>query len=98
VLQQARDEAHRFAITFQRKRRSMRTITSELLRIPGVGESKRRKLLETFGSLQGVREASPEAIAALPGFGQKTAERILELLRRSEPTAPATNPEPTETT
>src|SRR6478609_11589042 len=52
VLQQARDEAHRFAITFQRKRRSMRTITSELLRIPGVGESKRRKLLSTFGSLQ----------------------------------------------
>ena len=42
VLQQARDEAHRFAITFQRKRRSMRTVTSELLRIPGVGEAKRR--------------------------------------------------------
>ena len=69
VLQQARDEAHRFAITFQRKRRAMRTVTSELLRIPGVGESKRRQLLAAFGSLQGVRDASPEAIAALPGFG-----------------------------
>ena len=77
VLQQARDEAHRFAITFQRKRRSMRTITSELLRIPGVGESKRRQLLAAFGSLQGVRDATLESIAALPGFGQKTAERVL---------------------
>jgi excinuclease ABC subunit C len=90
VLQQARDEAHRFAITFQRKRRAMRTMTSELLRIPGVGEAKRRQLLEAFGSLQGVRDAAPEAIAALPGFGQKTAERVLESLRKSSPTAPAT--------
>jgi excinuclease ABC subunit C len=90
VLQQARDEAHRFAITFQRKRRSMRTMTSELLRIPGVGEAKRRQLLEAFGSLQGVRDAAPEAIAALPGFGQKTAERVLEVLRKNSPTAPAT--------
>lgn len=89
ILQQARDEAHRFAITFQRKRRSIRTVTSELLRIPGVGEAKRRQLLATFGSLQGVREAAPEAIAALPGFGQKAAERILEALRASSPTAPA---------
>jgi len=85
VLQQARDEAHRFAITFQRKRRTMRTITSELLRIPGVGESKRRQLLEAFGSLQGVREASLEAIAALPGFGQKTAEKVIAGLRASDP-------------
>ena len=89
VLQQARDEAHRFAITFQRKRRSMRTMTSELLRIPGVGEAKRRQLLEAFGSLQGVRDAAPEAIAALPGFGQQTAERVLESLRKNSPTAPA---------
>jgi excinuclease ABC subunit C len=90
VLQQARDEAHRFAITFQRKRRSIRTMTSELLRIPGVGEAKRRQLLAAFGSLQGVRDAAPEAIAALPGFGQKTAERVLESLRKTSPTAPAT--------
>jgi len=97
VLQQARDEAHRFAITFQRKRRAARTVTSELLRIPGVGESKRRQLLASFGSLQGVREASVESIAALPGFGQKTAERILEILRSTAPDAPPANgpvPEP----
>ncbi len=87
VLQQARDEAHRFAITFQRKRRSLRTMTSELLRVPGIGEAKRRQLLEAFGSLQGVRDASPEAIAALPGFGRKTADRIVEALQRSSPTA-----------
>jgi excinuclease ABC subunit C len=92
MLQQARDEAHRFAITFQRKRRSIRTMTSELLRIPGVGESKRRQLLAAFGSLQGVRDATPEAIAALPGFGQKTAERILETLRSSAPNAPSSPP------
>ena len=92
MLQQARDEAHRFAITFQRKRRSMRTITSELMRIPGVGESKRRQLLAAFGSLQGVRDATPEAIAALPGFGQKTAERILEKLRSTAPDAPPASP------
>jgi excinuclease ABC subunit C len=88
VLQQARDEAHRFAITFQRKRRAARTITSELMRIPGVGEAKRRQLLQAFGSLQGVREASAESIAALPGFGQKSAARIIELLHASSPTAP----------
>jgi excinuclease ABC subunit C len=92
VLQQARDEAHRFAITFQRKRRSMRTMTSELLRIPGVGEAKRRQLLEAFGSLQGVRDAAPEAIAALPGFGQKIADRIVTALQESSPTAPAAEP------
>jgi len=90
VIQQARDEAHRFAITFQRKRRAMRTVTSELMKVPGIGDAKRRVLLEAFGSLQGVRDASVEAIAALPGFGQKTADRIVAALRESSPLAPAT--------
>src|SRR5690348_5839951 len=90
VLQQARDEAHRFAITFQRKRRAMRTVTSELLKVPGIGDAKRRVLLEAFGSLQGVRDASVEAIAALPGFGRKTADRIVAALHESSPLAPAT--------
>jgi excinuclease ABC subunit C len=94
VLQQARDEAHRFAITFQRKRRAVRTITSELLRIPGVGDRKRRMLLEKFGSLQGVREATPEAIAELPGFSVKSAEKILASLRDSSPTAAPKQAEP----
>jgi excinuclease ABC subunit C len=95
VLQQARDEAHRFAVTFQRKRRSVRTITSELLRIPGIGAAKRRQLLEVFGSLQGVRDASLEAIAALPGFGTKTAEKIVRALGEptTEQAATATPPD-----
>jgi len=93
MLQQARDEAHRFAITFQRKRRTVRTITSELLRIPGVGESKRRLLLTTFGSLQGIRTATAEQIGALPGFSVKSAQRILDALRQSDVTAPAPDPQ-----
>jgi excinuclease ABC subunit C len=80
MLQQARDEAHRFAITFQRAKRAARTITSELLAIPGVGPTKRRALLHTFGSLQGVKAASVEDIAAVPGFGRASAERILRSL------------------
>jgi excinuclease ABC subunit C len=96
LLQQARDEAHRFALTFQRKRRSARTITSELLRIPGIGEKKRRQLLEVFGSLQGVREASPEAIAALPGFSPASARRLLAslgVLVEATPAQPADGPQ-----
>jgi excinuclease ABC subunit C len=88
MLQQARDEAHRFAITFQRKRRSVRTLTSELLRIPGVGDAKRRLLLSTFGSLQGIRDATPEQIGAVPGFSVKSGLRILEALRASDALAP----------
>jgi excinuclease ABC subunit C len=80
LLQRARDEAHRFAVTYSRKRRTARTITSELLRIPGVGPARRRLLLERFGSLAGVRSASAAEIAALPGFSQRLAERILDRL------------------
>jgi excinuclease ABC subunit C len=80
MLQQARDEAHRFAITFQRSKRAARTITSELLSIPGVGPSKRRALLHAFGSLQGVKSATLEDIARIPGFGPGSARRILESL------------------
>lgn len=94
MLQQARDEAHRFAITFQRLRRAKRTVTSELLQIPGIGATKRRELLKTFGSLEGVRNASPEAIAALPGFSIKSAQKILDSLRASAP-VPAVAVEPT---
>jgi excinuclease ABC subunit C len=80
LLQRARDEAHRFAVTYSRKRRAARTITSELLNIPGVGSSRRRVLLERFGSLAGVRLATVEEIAALPGFSTRLAERILNHL------------------
>jgi excinuclease ABC subunit C len=80
MLQRMRDEAHRFAITYNRKRRSMRTVTSELLKIKGVGPEKRRALLNAFGSVQGVRDASVEAIAQLPGFSTASAQRLLTAL------------------
>jgi len=82
LLQRARDEAHRFAVTYSRKRRAQRTITSELLRIPGIGPARRRLLLERFGSLAGVRTATPAEIAALPGFSTKLADRILDRLHQ----------------
>src|SRR5712672_450333 len=85
LLQQARDEAHRFAVTYNRKRRSMRTVTSELLRVPGIGPVKRRQLLHEFGSVQGVRDASEEAIAKLPGFNAERARKLLESLAATSP-------------
>jgi excinuclease ABC subunit C len=87
LLQQARDEAHRTAVSYNRKRRTIRTVTSELLRIPGVGPVKRRALLTKFGSLQGVRAATAEQIAELPGWSQKAAGKLLDALKRSDPTA-----------
>ncbi len=80
LLQRARDEAHRFAVTFQRHRRSVRTVTSELLRVPGIGPAKRRQLLRAFGSVQGVRDAGAARIAELPGFTTRSAERVLAAL------------------
>ncbi len=87
LLQQIRDEAHRFAVTYNRKRRTMRTVTSELLKIPGIGPVKRRRLLQEFGSIQGVREASEEAIAKVPGFNAAQAKRLLESLAATSPMA-----------
>jgi excinuclease ABC subunit C len=81
LVQRARDEAHRFAVTFSRKRRTQRTITSELLTIPGIGPNRRRALLERFGSLAGVKTATPAEIATVPGFSVTLAERILDRLR-----------------
>ena len=85
LLQQARDEAHRFAVTYNRKRRSMRTVTSELLKVRGIGPVKRRLLLKEFGSVQGVREAGEEAIAKLPGFNVERARQLLESLATTSP-------------
>jgi len=89
LLQQARDEAHRFAITYNRKRRTMRTVTSELLRIPGIGPAKRRDLLRAFGSVQGIRDAGVDEIAKVRGFNHARAVRLLEALAASSPTAPS---------
>ena len=85
LLQRARDEAHRFGLAYNRQRRTQRTITSELLTIPGVGPTKRRRLLERFGSLAGVRSASVAELASVPGFSLRQAERILDHLRAGNP-------------
>src|SRR5688500_5970213 len=82
LLQRARDEAHRFGLAYNRKRRTERTITSELLTIPGVGPMKRRQLLERFGSLAGVRSASVAELASVPGVSTRLAERILDRLKQ----------------
>jgi len=65
LIQLIRDEAHRFAVTFHRKRRQMRDRSTELLEIPGVGASTTRRLLEHFGSLQAVKQADPAALSAV---------------------------------
>ena len=67
LLQRVRDEAHRFAVTFQRKQRAQKTLHSELHDIPGVGEKTARKLLKAFGSVKRVREAPPDALEAVVG-------------------------------
>jgi excinuclease ABC subunit C len=85
LLQQARDEAHRFAVTYNRKRRTMRTVTSELLKIRGIGPVKRRRLLQEFGSVQGVRDAGEAAIARIPGFNSEQARKLLESLAATSP-------------
>jgi excinuclease ABC subunit C len=74
LVQRVRDEAHRFAVGFHRQARSRRTITSELDEIPGVGPSRRRKLLSRFGSVRGVRGATLKELASAVGTG--TAARI----------------------
>lgn len=82
LLQRARDEAHRFAVTYNRKLRSRRTIASGLGEIPGVGPARQRVLLERFGSMRSLAAASAEEIAVLPGFGLALAHSIIAHLQR----------------
>jgi excinuclease ABC subunit C len=87
LLQRLRDEAHRFAITFHRQRRSKRMITSGLDGVPGLGEVRRKALLRQFGSLKRLAAATPEEIAEVPGIGRRTAEAIVAALNApAEPT------------
>ncbi|MDQ3812991.1 MAG: excinuclease ABC subunit UvrC [Armatimonadota bacterium] len=81
LLQRIRDEAHRFAITHHRKRRGKAAIHSLLDDIPGIGEARRNALLEHFGSLQKIRAASLEEIAAVPGMTRPLAEKMQEYLQ-----------------
>jgi excinuclease ABC subunit C len=80
LLQRLRDEAHRFAITHHRSRRSKSMVESLLDQIPGLGEVRRKALMTHFGSLKKLRQASVEEIAAVPGFGPKMAQSIKDAL------------------
>ena len=81
LLQRIRDEAHRFAVTFQRRARRMRDLRSELDDIAGIGPTRRRTLLQTFGSVAGVRRASREALTA--EVGAKAADAVLRHFART---------------
>jgi excinuclease ABC subunit C len=75
LIQMIRDESHRFAVTFHRKRRQMRDRQSELQEIPGIGETTRKRLLQHFGSLKAVKDADEAALAAVVNKKQAAAIR-----------------------
>nr|WP_255669914.1 excinuclease ABC subunit UvrC [Aeromicrobium wangtongii] len=90
LLQRLRDEAHRFAISHHRGRRSKSMIESVLDPVPGLGPTRRKALLKSFGSVKKLRAATAEEIAMVPGIGAATAQSIVEALASTE-AAPAVN-------
>lgn len=91
LLQRIRDEAHRFAITYQRTKRAKRIRSSPLDDVPGLGDTRKQALLKHFGSLKKLRSATIDQICEVPGIGRKTAEAIAGALARAVPAAPAVN-------
>jgi excinuclease ABC subunit C len=91
LLQRVRDEAHRFAITFHRQRRSKAMTTSALDGIPGLGETRRKALLRHFGSVKKIRAATVEDLQSVSGIGPALAATIAAELTREAPAAPAVN-------
>ncbi|MBZ4020221.1 excinuclease ABC subunit UvrC [Streptomyces purpurogeneiscleroticus] len=91
ILQRVRDEAHRFAIAYQRNKRGKRLTASPLDSVPGLGESRRQALLKHFGSLKKLKGATIEEICEVPGVGRKTAETVAATLAQAAPAAPAVN-------
>ncbi|MDW3849033.1 excinuclease ABC subunit UvrC [Micromonospora sp. BRA006-A] len=94
LLQRVRDEAHRFAITFHRQRRSKRMTESALDNVPGLGDVRRKALLRHFGSLKRLSSATVEEITEVPGVGRRTAEAILAALDGSTTTTTEAAPRP----
>ncbi|HEX6925484.1 MAG TPA: excinuclease ABC subunit UvrC [Longimicrobiaceae bacterium] len=88
LLQRLRDEAHRFAVTYNRKLRTRRTIQSSLAEIPGVGIARQRALLEHFGSVRALRAASEAEIARVPGIGPGLARVVLRHIAGGDATVP----------
>jgi excinuclease ABC subunit C len=81
LLERIRDEAHRFAVTFHRRARTMRDLRSELDAVPGIGPRRRRALLTAFGSLAGVRRATREELGAV--VGAKAAAAVIDYFAKS---------------
>jgi excinuclease ABC subunit C len=90
LLQRVRDEAHRFAITYQRQKRGKRMVESILDDVPGLGEARKKAVLRQFGSLKRLRAATVEEIASVPGMGPTTAQAVVDALAVDAP-APAVN-------
>ncbi|WP_434091968.1 excinuclease ABC subunit UvrC [Streptomyces fungicidicus] len=91
LLQRVRDEAHRFAITYQRAKRAKRFRSGPLDDVPGLGETRKQALIKHFGSVKKLRSATIDQICDVPGIGRKTAETIVAALARAAPAAPAVN-------
>ncbi|MGW1377361.1 excinuclease ABC subunit UvrC [Streptomyces sp. NPDC002446] len=91
LLQRVRDEAHRFAITYQRSKRTKRLKASPLDAVAGLGDTRRQALLKHFGSLKKLRAATIDEICEVPGVGRKTAETVAAALAAAAPSAPAVN-------
>lgn len=91
LLQRVRDEAHRFAITYQRAKRAKRFRASPLDDVPGLGETRKQALIKHFGSVKKLRSATIDQICEVPGIGRKTAETIAAALAQAAPAAPAVN-------
>ncbi|WP_375482752.1 excinuclease ABC subunit UvrC [uncultured Jatrophihabitans sp.] len=91
LLQRVRDEAHRFAITYHRQKRSKAMTTSALDDVPGLGETRRKALMSRFGSLKRLRAASVEDIVEVPGIGERTAQAIVAALATPRDDQPAVN-------
>ncbi|HZH20336.1 MAG TPA: excinuclease ABC subunit UvrC [Geodermatophilus sp.] len=84
LLQRIRDEAHRFAITYHRQKRSTSMLVSLLDDVPGLGETRRKALMRQFGSLKRLRAATVEELTAVPGIGRRTAEAVLAAVAQPE--------------
>lgn len=80
LLMRVRDEAHRFAITFHKKLRGKRAVSSALDDVPGIGAKRKKELIKRFGSVSKIREASVDEIAAVPGLSRRIAEELKEKL------------------
>src|SRR5690606_3291590 len=78
LLRRVRDEAHRFAVTYHRKLRTAGSIRSILDDIPGIGPRRRRALLKHFGTIEAIRRATVEELAAVPGMNRRAAEAVKE--------------------